>query len=144
MDSATRSGPWDALLLVVFVAVATYALGLVFFGLALGDSIFVLLGFGPDDGEITAEVSRRYLRLVYAILGAVIVGWMTTAGAIAIGPLRRREPWAWWAIVCASAVWFALDTSLSLALGFTGHGLFNLGFALALAVPLVAIKREIA
>lgn len=133
----------DRLLLVVLVAVASYALGLVFFGLALGDQIFVLLGFGPDDGEITAEVSRRYVHLVHGILGAVIAGWMITAGAIVIGPLRRREPWAWWAIVTASVVWFALDTSLSLALGFAGHGLFNLGFALALAVPLVAIKREI-
>lgn len=143
MESAARSGLWDRLLLVVIAGVSLYALGLVLFGLALGDQIFDRLGFGPSDGEIVGEVPRQYLQLVYGILGAVIVGWMTTVGAIVVGPLRRRERWAWWAVVSASAVWFALDTGLSLVLGFIGHGLFNVGFALALAVPLAAIKTEI-
>ncbi len=80
---------------------------------------------------------------MFGILGAVIVGWMTTIGAIAIGPLRRREIWAWQAIVSAVVVWFVLDTGLSLVLGFVGHALFNVTFAVALAVPLSAIKREL-
>lgn len=130
-------------MLVVVIGVTLYALGLVFFGLALGDQIFDRLGFGPDDGEIVGEAPRQYLQLVYGILGAVIVGWMTTVGAIVLGPLRRREPWAWPAVATASVVWFALDTGLSLVLGFVGHGLFNVGFAVALAVPLAAIRMEI-
>ncbi len=143
MDSCVRSGPWDRLLLVVVAGVSVYALGLVMFGLVLGDQVFDRIGFGPDDGEIAGDVPREYIRLVYGILGAVIVGWMTTVGAVVIGPLRRRESWAWWTIVIASAVWFVLDTGLSLLLGFVGHGLFNVGFAIALAVPLAAIRREI-
>lgn len=134
---------WDNVLLVFICGVVVYALGLIVVGGFVGDQIFDRLGFGPADGEITDGVQRDYVQLVYAILGAVIVGWMTTIGAIAIGPLRKRETWSWWAIVAAVTVWFVLDTGASLVLGFVGHALFNVGFALALAVPLVAIRRDL-
>ena len=78
------------------------------------------------------------------ILGAVIVGWMATIGAIVVVPLRHGEPWAWWAIVMSVSIWFVLDTALSLVLGFVGHALFNVAFALGLARPLTAIKRDLA
>jgi len=42
--------------------------------------------------------------------------------------------------VVAVTFWFVLDTGLSLVLGFVGHALFNVAFAVALAVPLTAIK----
>ena len=143
MESSGRSVIWDRVLLAVVVGVAVYGVGLVVAGLFLGDHVFDRLGFGPDDGKIADGRSRDYLRLVFGILGAVIVGWMTTIGAIVLGPLQRREAWAWWAIVSAVAVWFTLDTGLSLVLGFVGHALFNAVFAGALAVPLLAIRREL-
>jgi hypothetical protein len=104
--------------------------------------VFDLLGFGPEDGNVeTAQ--REYVQLLYGILGAVIVGWMVTIAAIVVGPLRRREPWAWWAIVMSVTIWFVLDTGLSLVLGFVGHALFNVAFAIGLAIPLAGIKRDI-
>ncbi len=133
---------WDRVLVGVLVAVALYALVLVVAGLWLGDAVFDKLGFGPDDGDI-ADSQRDYVRLVYGILGAVIVGWMATLGAIAAGPLRRRETWAWWAVAAAALAWFVLDTGLSLVLGYVGHALFNVVFALALAVPLAGIKASL-
>jgi len=143
VDSTGRSTVWDRLLATVVGVVAVYAVALVFAGLFLGDEVFNHLGFGPEDGDIGRERPRDYLRLIYGILGAVIAGWMVTVGAIAVGPLRRREAWAWWAITSAVSVWFVLDTGLSIALGFVGHAVFNVAFAVALAVPLVAIKKEL-
>lgn len=131
------------MLLAVVVAVSVYAVALVVAGLFLGDQMFDRMGFGPDDGGIADHQQREYVRLVFGILGAVIVGWMITIGAIVIGPLRRREAWAWRAIVAAVGGWFVLDTGLSLLLGFVGHALFNVAFAVALAVPLFAISREL-
>jgi Mn2+/Fe2+ NRAMP family transporter len=142
MESADGRSSWDRVLLLVVVAVAIYAVALVVAGLWLGDTVFDLLGFGPEDGNID-DSQRDYVRLVYGILGAVIVGWMMTIGAIVVGPLRRREAWAWWAIVTATAAWFVLDTGLSLVLGFVGHALFNVAFAIGLAVPLAAIKPDL-
>ena len=63
--------------------------------------------------------------------------------AVVAGPLARRETWAWWAVVGSATLWFVLDTGLSLALGFVGHAAFNVGFAVALAVPLAAIRRDL-
>lgn len=143
MDSTDRSTVWDRVLLIVVAGVVTYAIGLVVVGLFLGDQVFDRLGFGPDDGDIFDRTPRRYVRLVYGIIGAVIVGWMTTIGAIVVGPLRRREAWAWWAIVMAVTAWFVFDTGISLVLGFVGHALFNVAFTLALAVPLAALRREL-
>lgn len=114
MSSITRPTGWDRVLLVVIAGVIAYAVGLIVAGLFLGDRIFDPLGFGPDDGDIAAGKPRDYLQLVYGILGAVIVGWMITIGAIVGGPLRRREAWAWQAIVAAVTMWFVLDTGLSL------------------------------
>ena len=34
------------------------------------------------------------------------------------------------------ALWFVLDTAMSLVIGFPTHALFNVPFALALGVPL--------
>lgn len=142
MDAADDSSHWDRLLMLVVVAVALYAIGLVVAGLWLGDTVFNTLGFGPEDGNVV-DTQREYVRLVYGILGAVIVGWMTTIGFIAFGPLRRREAWAWWALVASALIWFVLDTGLSLLLGFVGHALFNLVFAVGLAVPLAALKSDL-
>lgn len=139
-DDATG---WDRFLLAVVGLVTIYALGLVVAGLLLGDQVFDRLGFGPDDGSIAGDDARRYLRLVYAILGSVIVGWMLTIARLVTGPLRRREPWAWSAIATGVGAWFVLDTGLSLILGFVGHAAFNVVFVVALAVPLVAIKIEL-
>lgn len=113
-------------------------------GLFLGDVVFDPLGFGPDDGGIDGEVQRGYLRLMYGTLGAVIFGWMLTLAGIVVGPLRPRERWAWSTVASSVAAWFVVDTGLSLALGYVGHALFNLGFVLALALPLAAIRTELA
>jgi hypothetical protein len=143
MDGSGERTMWDRWLLAVVILVGLYAFGLVVAGLFLGDEVFDRLGFGPDDGAITSDAQRDYLRLVYGILGAVIVGWMVTVGAIVVGPLRRREDWAWQAVVLGLTSWFLLDTGLSLVLGFAGHALFNVGFAAAMAVPLVGMMAEL-
>ncbi len=117
--------------------------GLVVAGLFLGDQVFDRLGFGPDDGAIVSDDARHYLRLVYAILGSVIVGWMLTIAALVVGPIRRREAWAWNTVAGGVGAWFVLDTGFSLVLGFVGHAAFNVAFAAALAAPLIAIKREL-
>jgi hypothetical protein len=61
MESTDDTGLWDRVLLVVVAAVAVYALALVFAGLWLGDTLFDLLGFGPEDGNVV-ESQREYIR----------------------------------------------------------------------------------
>ena len=138
-----RSTHWDHVLFGVITLVAGYAVVLVVAGLTVGDHLFDRLGFGPSDGGIYEANGRSYLRLIYAVLGSVIAGWMAALAALVRGPLRRREHWAWNAVVASVTTWFVSDTGISLVLGFAGHAAFNIAFALALAVPLIAIRREL-
>jgi hypothetical protein len=142
MEAIDQASVWDRALLIVVAAVAAYAFVLVVAGLWLGDTVFDLLSFGPEDGNIE-NAQREYVQLLYGVLGAVIVGWMATIAAIVVGPLRRRESWAWRAVVISVTIWFVLDTGLSLVLGFIGHALFNVAFAIGLAVPLAAIRADL-
>jgi len=91
VKSAQSPSVWDQVLILLVFGVGAYALGLVFAGEFIGDQLFDRLGFGPSDGGITGGVGRDYARFIYGVLGAVIMGWMITIGAIAMGPLRKRE-----------------------------------------------------
>jgi hypothetical protein len=43
-------------------------------------------------------------------------------------------------LVQSLALWFLLDTGMSLVLGYPTHALFNVPFAVALGIPLVSLR----
>ena len=130
---------WRRWLLLAALAVAVYALGLVVAG-PVATTVFDTLGFGPVDGGVPPGPPGDYVVFVYAVLGAVIAGWMTLLAAVAAGPLRTGEPWALPALTASVAVWFVLDTGASLVLGFWTHAVFNLAFLAAIGLPLVRLR----
>lgn len=132
--SAERRERWIKWLQVVLVMLAAYSLLLV----AAGDaarSLFAALGFGPPT-SIDSDELRDYLRLPFMVLGAVLAGWCLLMIEVVRGPLRAGAPWALPAMVRSLVLWFVLDTSMSLMLGFPAHALFNVPFAVALGIPL--------
>ena len=85
-----------------------------------------------------AAATRRFLA---GPLGATIAGFYVLQTAVAAGPVRRGEPWGWWAIVAATAVWFLTDSTLSLTRGAAFNvWLVNLGPPLLFGPPLVALR----
>lgn len=138
-----RGGPserrdrWIVWLQVVLAVVLAYALVLVLVGSA-AQSLFSAFGFGPP--ESTGGAARDYLRLPVVVLGAVLAGWALLMLQVVHGPLRDGLPWAWSFLVRSLALWFVLDTGMSLVLGFPGHALFNVPFALALGIPLAGLR----
>jgi hypothetical protein len=125
---------------LVLGAVFVYSLLLVFAG-SLAGSLFSWFGFGPKESIDTNEV-REYLLLPYMVLGAVMSGWVLLMLLIVRGPLRDGLPWARKYLVWSLSLWFILDTSMSLVLGYPTHALFNISFAVALGIPLALIKRQ--
>lgn len=128
---------WIVWLQVVLAVVFAYALFLVLAGSA-AESLFSAFGFGPP--ESMGADARDYLRLPVMVLGAVLAGWSLLMLQIARGPLRVGDPWAWPFLARSVAVWFVLDTGMSLVLGFPAHALFNVPFGVALAVPLIGLR----
>ena len=124
----------------VLAGVFFYSLFLVLAGRTAG-SVFASFGFGPDSSIDTDEV-RNYLRLPYMVLGAVMAGWTLLMIQLVRGPLRDGSQWAFRFLVQSLVLWFALDTAMSLVLGYPNHALFNIPFAIALGVPLLSLRSS--
>ena len=71
-----------------------------------------------------------------------MAGWTVMMIQIVRGPLREGSAWARSVLINSLVVWFVLDTGMSLALGFPLHALFNVPFALALAIPLMKLRQH--
>ncbi len=126
---------WRQWFLLATGAVALYAVGLVAAG-PVATGAFDALGFGPQDGAVPAGPAEDYVFFVYAVLGAVIVGWMVLLAAVAAGPLAAGDPWARPALAASVATWFVLDTGASLVLGWWTHAVYNLAFLALIGLPL--------
>ena len=130
--------PWITWLQIVLAALLGYSLILVFAGSVAG-AWFSALGFGPPERASAPEV-RDYLKLPFMVLGAVMAGWTVMMIQIVRGPLREGSAWALSVLISSLVVWFVLDTGMSLMLGFPLHALFNVPFAVALAIPLIKLR----
>ncbi len=131
---------WITWLQAVLALLFVYALVLVFAGSVAG-SVFSALGFGPPSPVDSGGVGA-YLKLPFMVLGAVLAGWSLMMIQIVRGPLRDGSAWALPILVRSLALWFVLDTGMSLVLGFPAHALFNVPFALALGIPLWMLKSR--
>jgi hypothetical protein len=125
---------------LVLGAVFIYSLLLIFKGSVAG-SLFSWFGFGPNEAIDTSEV-QDYLLLPYMVLGAVMAGWVFLMILIVRGPLKDGSLWARRLLIQSLSLWFILDTSMSVVLGYPTHALFNVPFALALGIPLVLMKNQ--
>ena len=133
-------GRWHRMLSISLMA--TLALGaaqVVLFGPMQG--MWNLLFFGratAPDGFSTEAMA--YIVFLYGVLGAVLAGFAVALLAIARGPLRRGERWAWWSMVGALATWFVLDVGFSFWTGFWANALLNMAFGAALFLPLWKLR----
>lgn len=131
---------WVRWLEVVLLLVLIYA-GLLVFAGSVAGSLFTAFGFGPSDAIDTDDV-KEYLTLPYMVLGAVLAGWTATLLQLVRGPLRNGEAFVVPLVARSLGLWFVLDTGMSLVLGFPTHALFNVPFAVALAIPLIRLRRS--
>ena len=131
---------WSRALALVIALVLLFSAGMVLRPVET-QWLFNLVAFGTTTYPDTVpESARPYIVFVYRVLGAVMIGWMLALLAIVRGPFARGEPWAWWAVALSAGGWFAIDTTASLASGYPGNAVLNLGFGLGFAVPLIATR----
>lgn len=86
--------------------------------------------------------AAAFRAFVLAPLGATMAGSYALQAAIAAVPFARRERWAWVASAGALALWFAVDSALSLARGAAFNvWMINLVPLAVFVPPLVATRR---
>lgn len=132
---------WRRWLLLTDLLTAVFGLAMVLMP-DLIESMFNALMFSASHtNEHFDPDSRRYLRFVYGVLGAVMVGWSTLMLIVVAGPFSRFEPWAWRAIAASLTTWFVVDSTWSISTGYWQNAVLNLVFALGYALPLAATRR---
>jgi hypothetical protein len=98
------------------------------------DGLFNWMFFGETGtpAGFSAE-AVDYYRVIYGVLGAVMIGWFSLVIWVVRGPLAQGVAGAWGALVISIGGWFAIDTTFSLASGFWENAVLNLCFAAAFA-----------
>ena len=119
------------------------------FGLALAvlGPELGLLGFYPYFTDslwglpAEPELVQRFSSWLFGVLGATTLAWGALMACIVAVPFRRREPWAWWALVLSLTLWYPLDTTLSLTSGVWPNAILNTLALLMILPPLLATRK---
>lgn len=128
-------------------------------GLSVGIALagFMLAAF-PSSAPVEALINRyadavfwpgatatpavaAYRSWVFGVTGSVMGGWGLLMAAVAWGPFRRRERWAWLAMSVPVACWYIADTATSVVHGVISNALLNTVLLGLFGVPLLGTAR---
>jgi hypothetical protein len=87
----------------------------------------------PIDGAQSAASSEA--RILSAIGGGLTCGWAVMLYGLAAGPIARGDRDMRALFVGSVLTWFTVDSTASLAAGWPGNVVLNLGFAAMLLTP---------
>ncbi len=142
-DRTPKLAFWQKWLLVVGIVIAVFG---TLMALLSGTPLFDVLnrqidpafwGVNPVSGN--AKVFQQW---IYGVWGATIAGWGVFVTFIARYPFRAKERWAWDCLILGMAVWFVLDTSLSIYYQVYFNAAFNTALLILALLPAVATRKQ--
>ncbi|MGB6067906.1 MAG: hypothetical protein WBG50_24125, partial [Desulfomonilaceae bacterium] len=86
--------------------------------------------------------AKEFQQWVYGVWGATIAGWGAFMAFIAYYPFAQKERWAWNCIVTGLAIWFVLDTTLSIYHRVYFNAAFNTALLILAGLPLAATRKD--
>jgi hypothetical protein len=131
---------WVAWLLVVTGMGALLGLAFVVLPGPMQDAFNLLIFGDRATPEGFSDRAVDYLEFAYAVLGAVMVGWMVLLAIVIHGPLRAGDRWAWTAVLASAGTWFVIDTTASIASGYPENAALNAVFGAGFAIGLWATR----
>lgn len=133
---------WKQWLFVVGITLAVFG---ALMALLSGSPLFSYFNRQIDPAFWSAvsvdESAKAFQEWIYGVWGATIAGWGVFTAFIARYPFRNGERWAWNCLATGVAVWFALDTGLSILHAVYFNAVFNVVVLLAVALPLAFSRR---
>lgn len=110
----------------------------------LGMSYFNFLFFGHTGfPEGMGEAGLAYTIFLYGLVGAIVIGWMAPMIYLAHGPIRRGDKTAFNVFCLTIAIWFVIDSLVSIATGFWQNAASNVSLVVLFIVPLLMIRRRL-
>jgi hypothetical protein len=88
-------------------------------------------------GQFSSEA-----RVLNAVLGGVLAGWSALLYWLVQGPIPDNMPGAKRAFIVSVLVWFALDTTGSLASGWWENAVLNLLLLTGLLLPMIVMDSR--
>ena len=133
---------WQRWLLAVGLAVSAFG---VLMALLSGAPVFELLTRQIDSAFWSAgvpdEATRQFQHWLYGVWGATIAGWGIFLTYIVRYPFSQKERWAWNCLAFGLAIWFVLDTSLSLFHKVYFNAVFNTALLVLAGLPVMFTRQ---
>jgi hypothetical protein len=138
--SSQPSKFWINWLLAVAAGVMAFGLILVLAPMLTMQGFSLLVYASPDRLDSFGTEQVRYVSLVHAVIGGVMVGWGAALFYATRTLLAGGSRAGWNLITLSVAAWFVPDTAYSLLSGFWQNALLNSAFLALFAVPLWATR----
>jgi hypothetical protein len=138
--SAQPSRFWINWLLAVTAGVMAFGLVLVIAPGFTRQGFSLLVYESPGRLDSFGSEQVRYISLVHAVIGGVMVGWGAALFHVTRTLLAAGVRAGWNIITLSVAAWFVPDTAYSLLSGFWQNALLNSAFLTLFAVPLWATR----
>ncbi len=129
--------------MVVTGGVMIYSAALILLPTVMQQLFDTLFFASPDLAAQFGAEANAYIRFVYGVLGAVIIGWMVTFMSLLVGAFQYPQRSTWRTLTLSVVVWFVVDSGFSVAIGVMPHAIFNIGFLILFAIPLAATYRQL-
>lgn len=134
---------WWRWLVLVSLGVSMFGLTLVIFPiLTLEGFSLMIYSSASRIGEF-GEPAVSYIRLVHAVLGAIMLAWGSALLFVLFGTFQENLSIGWKTVIGSVVAWFIPDTTFSLWSGFWQNAILNMFFMILFAIPLIAIKRSL-
>lgn len=89
------------------------------------------------EGVALSPAERAHHGFLMGVSGAGVVGWAITLLFVVEVPWKRREPWAFVAVLVSVLAWVLLDLVISLVEGVHGEALFAGAAGFGLLTPVL-------
>lgn len=144
MNATPRpSNFWINWLLAASAGVVAFGLVLVLAPTLTAQGFSLLVYASPDRISGFGPEQVRYIGLVHAVLGGVMVGWGTALFLVTKALLAGGSRVGWNIVALSLATWFVPDTAYSLLSGFWQNAVLNSVFLCLFAIPLWATRTAV-
>jgi uncharacterized membrane protein YhaH (DUF805 family) len=102
---------WWYWLVIVIFGLIIFSLSLIFTPDFMQNFFDVMFSSSIPPHTTFDDAAYSYIKFLYGLLGAVMIGWIVALFYILLHPFRRGEIEGWFAMTASILVWFTIDSS---------------------------------